>query len=227
MLNKLALSICLGTFVTSSSMAATIAWGAGQDNGFSLSNGTELAVGNLVRLGHFSITDGQIQAFFSAGNIGALNSSFTEIAVAQIGDDFAVPSNFGKSSTPDTTAVAGLQLYFWAYHSSNNSSTANSIITALQMGIVYMDKAINPSWAAPAQNPVPGSTAIDLSDLTNALGTALVSGANIVVGSFPTGTSTATGAPNVGLASIVPEPTSAALIMVGLLSFAARRRQVN
>lgn len=225
MFKKLALSISLAVLITGSAHAAAIVWGAGQDNGFSQTNGTELAIGNLVRLGNFSISDGQIQAFFSAGNIAALNSNFTEIAVGHIGDNIGAPSNFAESDNVDTTAVAGLQLYFWAYYSSNNTSPATSISTALQMGIVYMDKAINPAWAAPVQSPIPGSTSIDLSDLTDGPGTALISGAHIVVGSFPTGTSTAGGAPNAGLAQIVPEPTSAALMLVGVVSIAARRRR--
>lgn len=228
MLKKLTLAIGFAGLLIAPARAATIAWGAGQDNGFSAQNGAELATGNLVRLGTFSLSDGQIQALFSVGNIAGLDASFTEIAVANIGDNIGAPSNFAQTSNVDTGAVAGLQLYFWAYNSTNNSSVATSKATAFEMGIVYMDKAINSSWAAPVQSPVPGNTSIDISDLTNLIGSALVSGAHLVVGNFPNGTSTAGGAPNIGLVGVVPEPGSAALMMLGMLSLAARRRrQVN
>jgi len=225
MLKKLTLLVTIACASAVTSHAASILWGAYTDNGFSQSSAAELPIGNLVRLGNFSLTDGQITAFFNAGDIASLNANFVEVATAKIGDGIGAPSNFAASSAPDTTAVAGLQMYYWAYASTDNTSTTTSKNTAFEMGIFYQDKAVQPSWAFPVQTPVAGSTTGDITDLTNVAGTALVAGAHIVVGSFPKGTSTAGSAPNFGLAPIVPEPTSAALLMVGLVSLAARRRR--
>ncbi len=222
----LSLAAALGLAATSS--AATIVWGAGQDNGFSLFSGAELPQQSLVRLGYFNLTDAQIQAIGT--NVGLLNSSFTEIATARIGDGIGAPSNFSKSSTADTSAVVGLQMYLWAFASTDNSSVTNSINSATQIGVFYFDKnsggTTAAKWAFPVQTPVPGSTSIDLSDLTGAAANAPLVGpaAHIVIGDFPKGTSTAGSAPNFGLRQ-VPEPTTVGLIGFGVLGLIARRRR--
>lgn len=222
---KLVYSIIVISVLGFNAHAASIVWGAMEDNGFSQSNAAELPIGNLVRLGNFSLTNGQIQAFFSVGDIGSLNANFVEVATAKIGDGIGAPSNLAVTSSPDTSAVEGLQMYYWVYAATNNTSNATSMSTAFEMGIFYQDKAVNSSWAFPVQTPAPGSTTVDITQMTNAGANALVAGANVVIGSFPTGTSTAGSAPNFGLAPVVPEPTSAALMLVGLVSLALRRRR--
>ena len=133
MLKKLTLLIAFASAFAVTTHAATIAWGAGQYNGFSKFNAAELPIGNLVRLGNFSLTDGQITAFFNAGNIASLNANFVEVATAKIGDGAGAPSNFAASSAPDTTAVAGLQMYYWAYASTDNTSTTTSKNSAFEV----------------------------------------------------------------------------------------------
>jgi hypothetical protein len=207
------------------SQGATILWAALDENGLSLANGSNLGVGNLVRVGTFDITDGVIAA--NAGNIAFLNSHFIEFGNARIGDGaLGFPEHFSKQSVADSGPsglnIVGAQIYMWAFASTDNSTVANSISTAFQLGIFYMEKAIDADWAVPVQDPLPGSTTIELTDLSNV--NVLATGAHVVVGSFPDGTSDATGAPNFGLA--VPEPSAAMAMVasVGLLALRRRRR---
>jgi hypothetical protein len=218
-------SLLIAVSLVSAGHAATIVWGASQDNGLSLQDGSNLAVGNLVRVGTFDITDGVIAA--NAGNISFLNSHFIEFGNARIGDGVGVPEHFSKESVansgPAGLNIEGAQIYIWAFASTDNSSVANSISTAFQLGIYYVEMGIDGDWAVPTQIP-PGPTAtIDLSDLSNVA--VLANGAHVVVGSFPNGNSDqAPFAPNFGLA--VPEPSAAVAIVasVGLLALRRRRR---
>jgi hypothetical protein len=209
--------------------AAGIVWSASQDNAFGLANGSNLPVGDLVRIGTFNISDGVIAA--NASNVSFLDSHFVEFADARIGDNVGGLAGYlSANSTANSGAsglnIAGAQIYLWAFASTDNSSLAESIATVFQMGIFYLDKASKTTWTIPAQDPVPGSTSVDLSDLTNSTGDALVSGAHVVVGSFPDGTSDQPPhAPNFGLA-LVPEPSvsMAALSSLGLLALRRRRQ---
>jgi hypothetical protein len=217
-------SIALFTSLVSASDAATIIWGAQIDNGFSLANGSNLGVGNLVRVGTFDISDGVIAA--NAGNISFLNSHFTEFGTVRIGQGVAgnPAEHFFSTSNADSGAlnIVGAQIYLWAFASTDNTTVASSIATAFQLGIFYMNRTQDADWTVPVENPFPGQTTIDLTDLTN--GAVLANGANVVVGSFPNGTSDATGAPNFGLA--VPEPSAATAVIasIGLLALRRRRR---
>lgn len=228
MFKRVALLIGLvfaGSFYSS---AATVVWGAAQNNGFSMTNGSELPAGNLVRLGTFmNMSDDEIRS--AASDITFLNSRFIEAGNARIGDGLmGAPSNFSAVSNPNTGSgpnglnITGAQIYLWAFASGDNSSVAQSIATATQIGIFYLDKAVDSRWAFPAQDPVPGSTSIDLSDLTDLPGTSLVTGAHLVYGEFPKGSSAAGGAPNFGL---IPEPSSVLLLAAGTLALAGRRRR--
>jgi hypothetical protein len=226
-MKRLFSSLLIATSMISVGHAATIVWGAGQDNGFSLQNGSNLGIGNLARVGTFNVSDAVIAA--NAGNISFLNSHFTEFGNARIGDNFGVAEHFSMNSVansgPAGLNIEGAQIYYWVFASTDNSSVANSISTAFQLGIFYFDKALDGDWAVPTQVP-PGPTATtDISDLTT--GSALTTGAHVVVGSFPDGNSDQgpAFAPNFGLA-IVPEPSAAVAMVasVGLLALRRRRR---
>jgi hypothetical protein len=205
--------------------ASIITWGASTDNGISIADGSNLGIGNLVRVGTFDITDGVIAA--NAGNIAFLDSHFIEYGNARIGDNVGVAEHFSKTSSANSGSaglnIAGAQIYIWTFASGDNSTVASSIATAFQLGIFYLDKAVESRWAIPVEDPLPGATNIDLTDLTN--GVVLASGAHVVVGSFPDGNSDqAPFAPNFGLA--VPEPSAATAVLasVGLLALRRRRR---
>jgi hypothetical protein len=223
-LKKIALTINLLFAIVSASDAATIVFSAGESNSLNEGNGTDLAIGSLVRLGVFSLTDSQIQAM--SWNVAFLNSNFTQIGTARIGDAFGFPGHFSKAVTLDTTSIAGQQMALWVFKSTDNSSDMASVNSALQIGIFYMDKALNGQWAVPIQNPPPPSTVIDIADLTTSasLNTQLRAGAHVVVGSFPNGTSDATGAPGFGLQTPVPEPSAFSFLGIAALGFLARRR---
>lgn len=202
-------------------------WGALIDNGISLANGSNVGAGNLIRVGTFDISDAQIAA--NAGNIAFLNSHFTEFGNTRFGIGVPVSAaneHFFTSSTansgPSGLDIQGDQIYIWALASTDNTSVATSIATAFQLGIFYMDKAVDADWAVPVEDQIPNDTNIDLTNLSN--GNSLAVGANVVVGSFPNGTSDASGAPNFGLA--VPEPSAATAVIasIGLLALRRRRR---
>lgn len=217
-------SLALASFLVTSSQGATIVWGAAADNGLSLANGSNLGIGNLVRVGTFNITDSVIQA--NAGNIAFLNSHFIEFGNTRIGQGVGgIAEHFQMTSVANGGAgglnIAGAQLYIWAFASDDNSTVANSIATATQLGIFYFDKAVDAEWGVPLTEP-DGFTDIELTELSN--GSALANGAHVLVGSFPDGTSDTTGAANFGLA--VPEPSAATAVIasVGLLALRRRRR---
>jgi hypothetical protein len=226
MYKKLAITVSVALAMIAGAQAAAITWGATVSNGFSLANGNELPDNNLVRIGVFSLSDSEIAAAATAGNLNLLNSNFLEVGRAHIGDGlgdlnghFATVSNF-----PNTTP--NQQMMYWVLASTNNTSDANSLASFFQMGIFYLPMNVNSNWGVPVDTQTPGISTTDLSDLTDpGTSTTLRAGAQIVYGSFPKGTSTATGAPNFGLApSPVPEPSTFGLLGVTALGFLARRR---
>lgn len=196
--------------------AATINWSAGVDNGFSLENGSSAPVGSLVRVGWFrdsgtgiQLTDAEIQTH--AANPAVLDTHFVEVANTTIGSGFtpAIAAHFSANSAANTgnggLAVAGRQMYLWVLN--------GTLGTATQQAILYWDAtdlATNPDsspqppgvrWVFPGEEPVPGVTTIDLTDLTSGTST-LAAGAKVLVGAFPVGTSAETGAPNFGMETI-------------------------
>lgn len=192
--------------------ASTINFSASIDHGFSLASGTNLPTGSAVRLGYFAsggvqLTDAQI----AAASVSTLESSFIQIGSTTIGSGVGnAAGHFAAAASADTTSVTGKQIYLWVI----NAATSG---TATQQAILYWDisnTSTNPDsapvvpgsrWAFPAQSPVPGVTTIDITDLTT--GTAsLASGAHLVVGTFSTGTSSATSAVNFGLVAIGTPP---------------------
>lgn len=213
--------------VLAPSEAATIVWGAAQDNGFSMMDGSNLKANNLVRIGTFDfanpddITANQL-------NIAFLNSHFTELAAGRIGDGLGgADEHFSHTDNANTGAsglnVAGARIYMWVFASSDNSSATASRNSAFQHGIFTITS--NDNWLVPGQDPVPGATSIDISDLTNTAGNALNSGSKLLVGSFPAGTSDLSpGTPNFGLAA-VPEPSIAITALFGGAALLLRRRR--
>ena len=205
--------LLLGISFVAHGLAATINFSSALDNGVSLLDGSNLPAGSLVRVGYFrdsgtgvQLTDAQIQAL--AVSPTTLNASFVEVGTATVGNGFstAVAGHFAAVANADTASlnVVGQQIYVWILN-------APTLAAATQQAIVYWDKtsALNPDatpetpaarWVFPAQNP-PGVTTLDLSDLTTGSAT-LAAGAHLVVGTFPTGTSTTTSAPNFGAALI-------------------------
>ena len=215
--------------IVSASLGAIVEWGAAVTNGFSVPGGANLPDNSFVRVGFFDITDGVIAQ--NAGNTPFLDSHFVQFGSARIGDNVGdLNGHFASSSQNNSGStglnLAGRQIYLWAFASADNSSAAASLLTATHQGIFYIDMAVDPDWAFPVEEPVPQNTTIDLSDLTLAGNPAtLRSGAHVVVGEFPGGTSSATGAPNFAL--VVPEPSSVALAFAGATAVLIRRRRTK
>jgi Putative Ig domain len=215
-MKKLFLSLAVAFSFGLDAGAATVNWAAGIDHGLSLASGAELPIGSLIRLGWFrdpvsglQLTDAEIVALASTPS--ALNAKFVEAGSSTVGSGFtpAVVGHFAAATTADTSAsglnLAGKQMYVWAL----NAATLGA---ATQQAILYwsVSDSGNPDgsptspasrWAFPAQDPIPGSTTIDLTDLTTGTAT-LASGARLLVGTFPTGTSSSTTVGNFGLGSV-------------------------
>lgn len=210
--------------------AAAVDWSAAIANGFSWKNGAALPAGNLVLIGYFKLTDEAIME--NSSDLGYLEDNFVEFASARIGDGVGgINGHFSASSTGDTGSsgldLAGKQMFFWVFGSSDTTSRETIQDTVQAHGIFYIEKSADSNWAFPTQEPVPQTTTIDLSDLTAPTGyTALLPGAHVLVGSFPGGISTETGAPNFGLAA-VPEPATALLLLLGGLQAFRRRTDRN
>lgn len=229
-MKKILATILLGSVIAS--QAATVNWGAGTDNGFSVGN-ADLASGNWARIGYFDVADSVLSA--NAFDLGFLDSHFTQFAATQVGLDLGNPSpepgHFGASSAGNpaitggaTSSIVGLQIYYWVFNSTNRGSAALALSSATAHGIFYANKIQNSGWAFPSQTPVPGSTTTDITDLTDGSGESLAPGASIVIGSFGGDTSNLSGSKNFGLAP-VPEPTSAFLVAIGAAGLMMRRRR--
>lgn len=201
------------TFGFGHGQAATVNWSAGIDHGFSLVDGTPLPAGSLVRIGWFrdpgtgaQLTDQQIQAL--AGDPSLLNSRFVEAGTSTIGSGVSgMTSHFTATSAVDTVGlgIVGKQIYLWVFDKA-------TLAAATQQAICYWDvtDGTNPDgspnrpglrWVFPVQLPIPGTTSIDLTDLTIGSSTP-GTGAKFVVGSFGVGSSPNTSAPNVALSVI-------------------------
>jgi hypothetical protein len=209
--------LCLILAMSTVAQAASVVWSA-TVNGLDSSSGADLAAGSLVRVGTFDLTDAEIIA--SAFNIPFLDAHFTEFGNTVIGAGGTAAGHFSTQSNNNSataTALAGSQIYVWAFASG-------TVANATEHGVFYMPKATDLGWQFPAV-PLPGFTQIELQDLTDAASsTTLRAEARVLIGTFGPGTSNDTGKPNFTL-QLVPEPTSATLLMAaaGLIGFVRRR----
>jgi hypothetical protein len=211
--------LCFALAVSSTVQAATVVWSA-TINGFDMFNGADVAVGSLVRLGTFNLTDDEITQ--NAQNVPFLESHFTQFGSTTIGNGGQPAGHFtATTSNESVTAVtlAGSQIYVWAFSSG---TVANST----EHGIFYIPKATDADWQFPEQVPLPGSTQIGLDDLTDAAtSTTLRNGAKTLIGTFGPGTSASTGKPNFTLQA-VPEPGSGVILALsGCILGGLRRRR--
>jgi len=221
------LFVSTSAILVSASLGAIVEWGAAITNGLSVAGGASLPDNSFLRVGSFDIADAVIAQ--NVGNTPFLDSHFVEFGHARIGDNLGdINGHFASTSQNDSGStglnLAGRQIYLWAFSSTDNSSPAASLLTATQQGVFYIDIASDPDWAFPVEDPVPQNTTIDLSDLTLANNpAALRPGAHVVIGDFPVGISSTTGAPDFALA--VPEPSSALVAFAGATAFLIRRRR--
>jgi hypothetical protein len=219
----------------------TVNWKASDDNGFGLADGTPLAVGNEVRLGAFDFTgniSGSIQGYVNSRDFVGLASHFRSFDTAYIGtsagaDLGTVPladrsglfeKSSGTISLPTGSSIFNAQIFLWVFKTVGNNAVAGDFSNVLQMGVFSSNTS---SWLFPgdSNNGIPGTTSIELTNLSNAAGDALLGTALIPVGSF--GLSSiplATGDNHVLRLMAVPEPTAALLAITVLLPLLACRR---
>ncbi len=231
---KTGLFLIASVALVAASPAASIVWNAASDAGVAMPNGSMVTIGNLVRLGWFDVSDTAIQQ--NALNLTYLDSHFHQLDFDRIGGPEVnnSPGYWAESADVDTrpsvSAVAGMQMMLWAFASSNNTSLAQSLATATHQGIFYFDKTQNNRWATPGdpESGLPSQTSIDLGDLSGqgASNSMLLSGARVLVGSFPTPSGGALNAPNFALAA-VPEPSVALMAILGGVTLLQRRRRVT
>jgi hypothetical protein len=210
--------------------AATIVVEADDDNGFSRESGANLLKGNLVRVGYFDISDSVIAT--NKDNVGFLDSHFVEFGIAHIGDTYNIDEHFASVVNRNTAGGSSFdnkQIALWVF-AANNPNSADTFVNIqgkgiLEHGIFYADMAQAPTWRIRPEAEIPNATTIDITDLTNAAGTGLSPAGRVVVGTFPNGASDALMAPNFGLVTIVPEPSTVLALLggAGLLFFRRRR----
>ena len=222
-------------FVTVSSFsahAATITWGSSLAHGLALSNSaTLLPTGNFVRLGYFDdgYSDAMIASDLNAGGVNAVDLKFNQIDVARIGDGASNSAGFFAASEnfTVTSGLAGKQMAMWVFFSQDTSSLLTAQNTVQQTGIFYLSTAAqNGAWAIPSDNPTPGTTSIDLNQLTGntgASGNLSVPDAHLVYGSYSANAFGPANSRNFLLAAVVPEPSSAVFLLAGLGAFGLRR----
>lgn len=227
----LTLSASLVTLVMPLS-AATVNWSASINHGLSQANGSEVPVGSLVRIGWFKnlntgdqLSISEIQS--QASNPSTLNANFVEAASSSIGTGLtgSVAGHFTAASSADTgssgLALEGKQMFLWILNAASLGAANQQAILSWNI----TDTTTNPDntpdapgirWKFPVQNP-PGVTTIDLTDLTTGT-SSLAAGASVIVGTFPTGTSSMSSTSNFGLVEIANVPAITTILPGGALS---------
>jgi len=163
-------------------------------------DGIALPIGDIVRIGTFTLSDAEIQA--SQADYATLNANFKAFDTILVGDGTATAGYWTKSSANDTDGLqlTGHKIYLWAFNSADPQS-------ATQQGIFTSAKS---NWIFPSSSgPIPGFTAIELSD---------VAASEIVVGSF-------NGVAGYYALAPVPEPAETAAFMAGICLLGALARR--
>ena len=220
----------------------TVNWSAATDNGIGLANGTPLAVGNEIRVGAFDFPDAtlnaDVQGFIAAGNLAGLASHFTLFDTAFIGTSaFAgnlgtVPlaqrgglfeKTSGGVSVSSGSPIFSKQIFLWAFKTSGDNGVLGNFSNVTQTGIFSSNTA---AWLFPADTNGPESRPIEITNLSDGAGSALAGTARIVTGGFATSTVTlATGNNKVfTLSPVVPEPSTIALLIPGVIGLLGYRR---
>jgi hypothetical protein len=216
---------------STTSSAATVAWGAAIDTGIIDTGSAALAQGNYVRIGYFgTLTNAQIQADATTpAGITALNADFHEFANTTIGTNTSAAGSFSINSSPTYASLSGFtpssQMYFWALDSTNHTSLSNALSTVTQTAIAYVPLANNSNWQFPATD-IAATKSPDIKDLSNA-------NAVFLAGSYVSGTTASLtpifSSPNhaLQLATVgaAPEPSRIMYFGIALLGLIWRRRR--
>ena len=160
--------------------------------------------GDLIEVGFFSNTGG-----ISSLNTAAQNlANFTSFGTGLMGDNLSLDGYFAEVTSAPAGSFSHAQIFVVAL---NDPTVAG----ATQMGAWSVDLASDSNFRFPAESDIPNSTSFDMDEMSSAAGTpnsALSTGAHIWFGTGP-GTDSAAG---LALEQVVPEPSTMALIVMGL-----------
>lgn len=178
-----------------------------------------LELNSLVRIGLFDVDLATVD--LNKDNMPYLDAHFQELDTARIGVGVGGSAGYWADSfNVDTRAsqnsLGGKLLYVWAFKSTNNTTNALSFNTATKQTLFTLNTSL---WQLPTDSEIaPSSLSIDVSQLASG-------GVNtkVLQGTFPTTATGDGGTTHVGLVAI-PEPSSAMLAAVGLLTLVRRRR---
>jgi hypothetical protein len=209
-------------------------WGARVSNGIGNAGGTPLpnGSGDLIWIGHFTLTNAQIAA--NATNPAFLLSNFVIYASSFPGEN--TPGGPGSASdgywlkqSQTSTASAGTgafgtltgtniqntAVYYWIWN-----QTTTTVTPTTQYGIFTDPAGANGSssqWIFPSDNTTGNVIVPDLSNVPH-------DASGILWGSYGTGTSRDGSSPLYNLA-LIPEPSTLALLGVGIIGIVAIRRR--
>ena len=206
---KLSVAVIAAAALVTSARAMTVALTAVDYNGITdVGGNVGLAQGDLVELGITSSTATQIQAAFASGGASAANALFTIWATDSIGDGTGIDSSIANPGIGLTgTGFFGSQAYMIVF----NQATVGGNIGVFA-GKPYAGQAgvgAGDPWTFPANDTSPTVT-FDTGD---------VGASGVILGSIGTDNdpdSALSGSPALELAG-VPEPSSIALVVVGVL----------
>jgi hypothetical protein len=211
--------------------SATVGLGAEDSVYFGLASGLALPTGDAVYMGQFSVSDATVAALSSGGtltpnNYATLVSDFVPLNVtslALIGAGTAgSPGSITATYEGNNGTFAGGAIYLMVVNAPTTTG-------ATQVGVFKGDS----TWTYPA-NMVSGSTAIDTdSALTTPLIGTFAASVNAAVNGYTYDVVSGNnygiiGALELAPIAVVPEPSSIALVVMGLfgaIGMIRRRRQ--
>jgi len=169
-------------------------------------NSLGLAQGDLVELGITSHTAAQIDSAFTGGGASAVQALFTIWATDTIGDGTGADSSIAATIVSPGAGFFGAQAYMLVF---NQSSVGGNVGVFAGTPFNGQTSANADSWLYPLSDSA-GAKQFDTGDV-NANGVVLGS-----IGAINDGSSVFNGSPALLLAT-VPEPSSIALVVLGLL----------
>jgi len=199
-IQKFAVILAATLLAAGTSHAMSVSWSAANTRFVTLQGGAlGVPQGDLIELGIANVSG--IQAATSGT---AAQAAFTTWSAGFVGDGVGLDGTFAESTTAPGLTFLGQQLYIIVF----NAATAAS---ASQVGVFT-----NPAWIAPATDSAP-ALVLDIGD----------AGTVATRGALSSGTVTSPAAlagSDAASLAIVPEPSSIALVVTGLLGLVTLAR---